>query len=105
MDIVLQNLYQKSFILLSRQLWNVGLERLVLGLWGDSAEHATVTLSYAFAASSRFDLQSVSDLSLLSIGALNGLLSSESFLAPAKTRSCKSCLSIRPFFATSGGNL
>jgi hypothetical protein len=32
MEIVHQKSHQKSLILLSRQLWNVGLERLFLGL-------------------------------------------------------------------------
>jgi hypothetical protein len=84
MEIVLQKLHQKSLILLSRQLWNVGLERLFMGLWGDSAVNATVTLSSAFSASSRVYLQSTSDVSVLSVDALDGLLSSESFFVDSE---------------------
>jgi hypothetical protein len=43
-----------------------------------------VALSSAFTASSRFYLQSVSALSLLFIDALDGLLSSESFLVDSE---------------------
>jgi hypothetical protein len=84
MEIVVQKSHQKSLILLSRQLWTVGLERLFMGLWGDSAVDATVTLSSAFSASSRVYLHSVSDLSLLSVDTLDGLLSSESFLVDSE---------------------
>jgi hypothetical protein len=80
MEIILQKSHQKSFILLSRHLCNIGLEQLFMGLWSDSAVDATVTLSSVFATDSRVYLQSVSSLSLLSVDALNDLLSSESFL-------------------------
>jgi hypothetical protein len=83
-EVVLQKSHQKSLILLSLQLGNVGFEPLFLVLWGDSAVDATVTLSSAFAASSRVQVQAVSDRSLLSVDALDGLLSSESFLVDSE---------------------
>jgi hypothetical protein len=79
-ETILQKSHQKSLILLSRQLGNVGLERRFLGLWSNSAVNSTMTASNAFAAHSRVDFHSISDLSLLSIDALDSLLSSESFM-------------------------
>jgi hypothetical protein len=106
-EVVLQKSHQKSLILLSRQLLNVGFERLFSGLWDDSSTvDVAVTLSSAFAAHSRIYLHSVSDVSLLSVDALDSLLSSESFTVDSEDALCKYCfrLGIRPFFATSGGN-
>jgi hypothetical protein len=80
MEIVFQKSHQKSLILHSRQFWNISLERLFFSLWNDSAVDATVTLLNAFADDSRVYLQSLSAVSLLSVDALDGLLSSESFL-------------------------
>jgi hypothetical protein len=78
-ETVFQKSHRKSLILLSRQLGNVGLERLFFGLWNNSTVNSTVTLSNVFAAHSRVLLQSNSDISLLSVDALDSLLSSESF--------------------------
>jgi hypothetical protein len=80
MEFILSKSHQRSLILLSRHLCNAGLERLFFGLWGDSSGDVAVTLSSAFAAQSRVYLQSASNLSLLSVDALDGLLSSESFV-------------------------
>jgi hypothetical protein len=79
-EIAVQKPHQKSIILLSRQLCNVGLEQLFFGLCGDS----TVILSSAFAGGSRFDFRSVGELSLLSGEALAGLLSSESLVVDSE---------------------
>jgi hypothetical protein len=84
MESLLQALHQKSLILLSRQLWIIGLVRLFFSLWNDSAVDTTVTLSSAFAAASRVYIQSVSAVSLLSVDTLDGLLSSESFLVDSE---------------------
>jgi hypothetical protein len=46
--------------------------------------HAAVALSSAFAAHSRVYLHSVSDVSLLSVDALDSLLSSESFMVDSE---------------------
>jgi hypothetical protein len=107
-EVIVQKSHQKSLIRLSQQLLNVGFERLFSGLWSDcSTVDAAVTLSSAFAAHSCVYLQSVSDVSLLSVDALDSLLSSESFMVDSEDAFCKRCfrLGIRPFFATSGGNL
>jgi hypothetical protein len=106
-EAVFQKSHQKSLILLSRQLCNVGLERLFLGLWGDSAVDATVTLSSAFAACSRVYLQSVSDLSLLSVDALDGLLSSESFSVDSEDALLQVLFQLRnpPLLRHTSGNL
>jgi hypothetical protein len=80
-EVLLQQSHQKSLILLIQQLLNLGFERLFYCLWSDSSSIDTaVTLSSAFAAHSRIDLPSVSDVSLLSVDALDSLLSSESFM-------------------------
>jgi hypothetical protein len=107
MKIVLQKSHQKSLILLSRQLRNIGFEPLFLVLWGDSAVNATATFSSVFAASSRFQVQSISDRSLLSVDALDSLLSSESFLVDSEGALLRLVFKLRhsPFFATSAGNL
>jgi hypothetical protein len=79
-DTVLQKSHRKSLIRLSQQLGNVGLERLFFGLWNNSTVNSTVALSNAFAAHSRVYLQSDSDISLISVDALDSLLSSKSFV-------------------------
>jgi hypothetical protein len=63
---------------------SVGFERLFDGLWGSSTVDTVVTLSSAFAAHSRVYLHSVSDVSLLSVDALDSLLSSESFIVDSE---------------------
>jgi hypothetical protein len=78
--VVFQKSDQKSLILLSQQLCNVGLEQFFFSLWGDSTDDVTVTHSNAFAARSRVDLKWVSNLLLLSVDALDDLLSTESFM-------------------------
>jgi hypothetical protein len=83
--VVLQQSHQISLIFLSRQLYNVGLERFFFGLWDASTADAAVTLSTSFATRS-----------LLSVDALDCLLSSESFVVT---------LQHLPFFATSIGHL
>jgi hypothetical protein len=84
MKVVPSKSHHKSLILLSRQLWNVGLERFFMGLWSDSAVDAIVMLSSAFTADARFYLQSMLDISLVSVDAVEGLLSSESFLVDSE---------------------
>jgi hypothetical protein len=79
-ETILQKSHQKSLNLLSQQLCNVGLERFFFGLWSNSTVKSIVTLSSAFAAHSRVSLQSISDVSLLSVDALDSMLSSESLL-------------------------
>jgi hypothetical protein len=84
-EVIFQQLHQKSLIPLSRQLFNVGCERLFYGLWGDSfTVDAAVTLSSAFATHSRVSLHSVSDVSLLSVDELDSLLSSPSFIVDSE---------------------
>jgi hypothetical protein len=84
-EVILQKSHQKLLILLSQQLLNVGFERLFYGFLGDSSTvDAAVTLSSAFAAHSRVYLHSVSDVSLLSLDALDSLLSSESFMVESE---------------------
>jgi hypothetical protein len=78
-EITLQKSHQKSLVLLSRQLCNVGFEQLFFGQWSDSVGDISVTLSNGFTARSRVDFQSASHVSLLSVDALDDLLSSESF--------------------------
>jgi hypothetical protein len=93
-EVIVQKSHQKSLLLLSRQLLNVGFERLFLGFSSNSsAIDVAVTLSSAFAATRAF--------------IYNRFLMFHCCLSTAKTRSCKSCfcLGIRPFFATSGGKL
>jgi hypothetical protein len=80
MEVIFPKSHQRSLILLSRYLCNAGLEWFFFGLWGDSYGDVAVTLSSAFAAQSQVYLQSASDLSLLSVDALDGLLSNESFV-------------------------
>jgi hypothetical protein len=64
---------------------NVDFERLFSGFWSDSSTvDAAVTLSSAFTAHSRVYLHSVSDLLLLSVDALDTLLSSESFIVDSE---------------------
>jgi hypothetical protein len=61
------------------------VERFFYGLWGaSSTTDATVTLSSVFAAHSRVYLHSVSDVSLLSVDALDSLRSSESFIVDSE---------------------
>jgi hypothetical protein len=74
-ETIRQKSHQKSLILLSRQLDIVGFERLFSSLWSNS----TVTLSTEFAAHLRLYLESISDVSLLFVDALDSLFSSESF--------------------------
>jgi hypothetical protein len=79
-DTVLQKSHWKSLLRLSRQLGNVGLERFFFCLWNNSTVNSTVTLSNVFDAHSRVSLHSISDISLLSVDALDSLFSSKSFV-------------------------
>jgi hypothetical protein len=82
--VVFQKSDQKSLILLSQQLYNIGLEQFFFRLWGDSTEDITITLSKAFMTHSRIDLQRISNLLLLSIDALDDLLLTESFIVDSE---------------------
>jgi hypothetical protein len=80
-----------SLMLLNSHLCNVDLEWLFFGLWGDSSSNMAVIVSIAFAASSRVDLQLVLKLlefSVLSADALDGLLSSASFVIDSEDEMC-----------------
>jgi hypothetical protein len=82
--VILQKLHQKSLILLSRKLGNIGLEHLCFGLCGDSAADVPVMIVSSFTVRSRVSRQSVSNPLLLSIDALDDLLSSESFFVDSE---------------------
>jgi hypothetical protein len=79
-ETVFHKSHQKSLILLSRQVGNVGLQRFFFSLWSNS----NMRLSNAFATHSRVYLQSISDVLLLSVDALDDLLSTESFLVDSE---------------------
>jgi hypothetical protein len=79
-EVLLEKKLQTSLVLLSRWLCNPELEQLFFGLWGKSSDSIVQTLSTAFMRRSRVNLHSISDLSLLSVDALDSLLSNESFV-------------------------
>jgi hypothetical protein len=83
-DTVLQKSHQKSLIRLSQQLCNVYLERFFFTMWNRCTFDCAMTLSSVFATCSLVSLRSVSDLLLLSVDALDDLLSSESFLVDSE---------------------
>jgi hypothetical protein len=78
-EFVLQKSRQKLLVLIRQQFGNVGIERFFFSLWSNSTANSAVTVSIAFAAHSHVYLQSVSELSLLSVDALDSLLWSEPF--------------------------
>jgi hypothetical protein len=84
--ILLEKKLQASLVLFTRRLCNDDLERLFFGLWAKSSDDIPLTRS-------RVDLHSISDLSLLSVDALDALLSSESFVVDSEDDLLQSLLS------------
>jgi hypothetical protein len=79
-----QKSHQRSLIQITHHFGNVGLGRLFLGLFDNSSLNATATVSAFSSDHSRMYLKSALDLSLLSVDALDDLLSSESILVDSE---------------------
>jgi hypothetical protein len=74
-EIVVRQSTWKSLVLLSRLLFNTSLEHFFFIFWSPDEMLAEISVA---ASASQFDLHSSADLLLLSIDALDDLLSSDS---------------------------